>query len=81
LLEPVVEAAFRVAIAQAGPAACFVGGVVLEVGAGGWSAAAGPGAGGVPDLSQVPEHDSGIVTVGFVAVIAIADRDRPDLDE
>ena len=50
LLEPVVEPAFGVPVAHAGSAAGLVRDVVLEVAGHGWSAAAGPGACGVPDL-------------------------------
>jgi hypothetical protein len=35
----------------------------------------------VPDLGQVPEHDPGIVAFGLVAVVAVAGRDRSDVDE
>ena len=81
LLEPVVEAALRIPVAQAGPPARLVGDVVLEVAAGRGSPAAGAGAGGVPDLGQVPEHDPGVVASCLVAVITVAGGDRPDLDE
>src|ERR1700758_331867 len=67
LLEPVVEAALRVPVAQAGPAARLIRDVVLEVGAHGGAAAARPGARGVPDLGQVPEHDPGVVAWCLVA--------------
>src|ERR1700746_91852 len=80
LLDPMVEAALRVAVTQAGPAARLVGDVVLEVAAGRAPAAAGPGTRGVPDLGQVPQHHSGVVTSCFVAVITVASGDRPDLD-
>src|SRR5262249_2910095 len=70
LLEPMIMATLRAAITKTRPSACFVRGVVLEVGLGGGSAADGAGAGGVPDLGQVPEPDPGIVTAGFVPVAA-----------
>ena len=70
LLEPMVVTALRAGVTQARAAARFVGGVVLEVGLGGGPAADGAGAGGVPDLGQVPELDPGIVAVGFVPVVA-----------
>src|SRR2546423_77808 len=54
LLEPVVVPTFRAAVAQARPSACFVGGVMFEITPLGWPAAARPGTGRVPDLSQVP---------------------------
>src|ERR1700741_4876596 len=77
LFEPVVEAALRIPVAQAGPAARLVGNVVLEGGVHGGAAAAGPGARGVPDLGQVPEHDPGVVASCLVAVITVAGGDRP----
>ena len=64
LLELVVVAALRAGVAETGPAACFVRGVVLVVALGGGPAADGAGAGGVPDLGQVPQPDPGIVAFG-----------------
>lgn len=58
-----------------------VGDVVLEVGAGGGSPAAGAGAGSVPDFGQVTEHDSRIVAPGFVAMVAVCGGQRADLNE
>ena len=81
LLEPVVVAAFGAGVAQAGPAACFVRGVVLEVALGGGPPADGAGAGGVPDLGQVPQPDPGIVAAGFVPVVAGVGGDRVDRDD
>src|ERR1700722_9510380 len=81
LFEPVVVAALGSAVAQAGPAACFVGGVVLEVGLGGGPPAGGAGTGGVPDLGQVPELAAGVVPGGLEAVVAGADRDRVERDD
>src|ERR1051325_6014916 len=63
LFESVVVAAFGVGVAQAGPTACFVGGVVLVVALAGGPAADRAGAGGVPDLGQVPEPGAGVVAV------------------
>ena len=62
--------ALRAGVAETGAAACFVGGVVLQVALGGGPAADGAGAGGVPDLGQVPQPDSGVVAAGLVAVVA-----------
>src|SRR5204862_1696607 len=70
LLEAVVVTAFRAGVAAAGPAAGFVGGVVLDVALGGGPPAHRAGAGGVPDLDQVPERDPGVVAAGFVPVVA-----------
>src|SRR5438034_8619136 len=81
LLEPVVVAALWAAIAQAGPAACLVGGVVLEVALGGGPLADGAGAGGVPDLGQAPEPGPGVVAAGFVAVVARVGGDRVQGDD
>src|SRR5712691_8510620 len=81
LLEPVIVPALRAAITQACPAACFVRGVVLKVGLGGGPAAGRPGAGGVPDLGQVPQLDPGIVAPGLEPVIAVAGGDRVEGDE
>ena len=78
LLEPVVVTAFGVAIAQTRAAAGLVGDVVFEIGAGGGPAAAGPGAGGVPDFGQVPEHHPGIVPPGLPPVVAVPGGDRAD---
>ena len=71
----------RAAITQARPAARFVGGVVLEVSLGGGPAADRAGAGGVPDLGQVPELDPGVVAFGFVLVVAGVGGDRVDGDD
>src|SRR5690349_8104843 len=71
LFESVVVPAFRVGVAQAGPAACLVGGVVLVVALAGGAAADRAGAGGVPDLAQVPEPGAGVVAAGLVPVVAV----------
>jgi hypothetical protein len=81
LLHPVVVPALRVPIAQAGPAARFVRGVVLEVGSLGRPSAHGSGAGGVPDLGQVPQHDSGVMPPGLVPVITLAHGERLERDD
>src|SRR5205814_574660 len=70
LLEAVVVTAFRAGVAAAGPAAGFVGGVVLDVALGGGPPAYRAGAGGVPDLDQVPEPGPGVVALGLVPVVA-----------
>ncbi len=63
LLEPMIMTALRAGVAQAGPAARFIRGVVLQVALGGRPAADRAGAGGVPDLGQVPQLDPGIMTL------------------
>jgi hypothetical protein len=54
---------------------------MFEIAARGGPSAARPGAGGVPDLGQVPERDPGIVAAGLVPVIALAGGQGPDLDD
>jgi hypothetical protein len=81
LLQPVVELAFRVPVAQTRPATSLVRNVMLEVGTLRRPAAAGPGARGVPDLGQVPQHHPGIMAVRLVPVVAAFTGDRPDLQE
>ena len=81
LLEPVVVTALRAGVTQTGAAACFVGGVVLVVALGGGPPADGAGAGGVPDLGQVPEPDPGVVTFGLESVVAGVGGDRVDRDD
>src|SRR2546423_7257576 len=78
LLEAVVVAALRAGVTKTGPAACFVRGVVLGVAPGRGAAADGAGAGGVPDLGQVPEPGAGVVAAGLVAVVAGGGGDRVD---
>ncbi len=39
------------------------------------------GTGGVPDLSQVPELDSGIVSAGLEPVITVLSAKRIELDD
>src|SRR5215813_476664 len=70
LLEPMVVSTLRAGVAAAGPSACFVRGVVLEVALGGGTAADRAGAGGVPYLDQVLEPDPGIVAPGLIPVVA-----------
>jgi hypothetical protein len=81
LFEPVVVPTLWPAVTETRSSACFVRGVVLEVGLGGGPPADGAGAGGVPDLGQVPELDPGIVTAGFVAVVAGVGGDRVQVDD
>jgi hypothetical protein len=59
-------------VAEARPAACFVRNVVLEVGLAGGSSADRAGAGGMPDLREVPEFCAGVVAFGLEAVVAVA---------
>jgi hypothetical protein len=80
LLEPVVAAALRAAVAQAREAAGLVRDVVLEVAAGGGAPADRAGAGGVPDLGQVPQLDPGVVALGRKAVVAAFGGDRVERD-
>ena len=73
--------ALRAAVAQAGPPARLVRRVVLEVALAGGPPADGAGAGGVPDLGQVPEPDPGIVAPGFVPVLAVVGVQGVDRDD
>src|SRR5205823_2653435 len=57
-------------VTEARPAARLVGDVVLQVTLGGGPPTDGAGAGGVPDLGQVPQLGAGVVTFGFVPVVA-----------
>jgi hypothetical protein len=54
---------------------------MFEITVHGGTPAAGPGACGVPDLREVPEHHAGIMALGLVPVITPVRRDRADLDE
>src|SRR5689334_20097977 len=76
-----VVTALRAGVAETGAAACFVGGVVLVVALGGGAPADGAGAGGVPDLGQVPEPGPGVVAFGLVPVVARVGGDRVDRDD
>ena len=71
LLEPVVMPAFRTRIAQTRTSARLIRRVVLEVALAGGSPADGAGAGGVPDLRQVPEPGAWVVAAGLVPVVAV----------
>src|SRR5271154_6347359 len=81
LLEAVVEPALRAPVAQATAAARFVGDVVFEVGPGGGPPAGRPGAGGMPDLGQVPQLDPGIVALSLIPVVARVGADRLERDQ
>ena len=81
LLEPVVMPALRAAVTQARPSARLVRGVVLEVALGGGSPADRAGAGGVPDLGQVPQPDPGVVAPGLVPVLAVPGVQGVDRDD
>src|SRR5215475_13098873 len=81
LLEPVVMTAFRAAVTQAGPAACLVRGVVLEVAGPGGSPAHRAGAGRVPDLGQVPQPDPGVMTARLIPVLAVPGVQAVDRDD
>src|SRR4029077_9107573 len=78
---PVVEAALRVPITHARSATGLVRDVMLEITSNRWPAAAPPGARGVPDLGQVPQHPPGIMARGLPPVIALPGGQRPDLDQ
>src|SRR5207302_7772665 len=71
LLEPMIVPTFRAAVAQARSSARLVRRVVLEVAGPGGPSADRAGAGGVPDLGQVPEPDPGVVAAGLVPVLAV----------
>src|SRR5262249_21370309 len=70
LFEPVVVPAFRIRVTQARPAACLIWRVVLVVALAGRPSADRAGAGGVPDLGEVPEPGARVVAFGFVLVVA-----------
>jgi len=69
------------AVAQAGPPARLIRGVVLEIALGGGSSADRAGAGRVPDLGQVPEPDPGVVAAGLVPVLAVVGVQGVDRDD
>src|SRR5947209_17453941 len=81
LFDPVVVSALRARVAQAGPAACFVRGVVLEVAGRRRSSADGAGARRVPDPGQVPELDPGIMSAGLGLVVAVLRGEGVDGDD
>jgi hypothetical protein len=81
LLEPMVMAALRACVAETGPAACFIRGVVLQIALGGGPPADGAGAGGVPDLGQVPQHDPGVVAPALEPVVARVGAQRVQGDD
>ena len=76
-----VMPAFGPAITQAGPPARLVRGVVLEVALGGGPPADGAGAGGVPDLGQVPQLHAGIMAPALEPVPAIPGIQGVDRDD
>src|SRR6185437_5524007 len=73
--------ALRSGITQARPAACLVRGVVLEIAGPGGPPADGAGAGGVPDLRQVPQLHPGIMAPGLVLVLAWVGVQGVDRDD
>src|SRR5215469_17920454 len=72
LFDFVVPAAEGGEVAFAGDPALVVGGGVVEVAVFGGAAAAGVGAGAVPDLDQVPQGRAGLVGLALAAVPAVA---------
>ena len=73
--------AFRARVTKTRPAARFVGDVVLEVALARGPAADRAGAGGVPDLGQVPEPDPGLVAGGPEPVITGLGAEGIELDD
>src|SRR3954447_5955514 len=76
LLEPMIMPALWTGIAKARPATRLIRDVVLEVAARGRPAADRAGAGGMPDLRQVPELDPGVVARGLEPVITVLRTQR-----
>src|SRR5580658_697206 len=81
LLHTVIAPALGVPITQAGPAPGLIRDVMFEITVRRGTPAAGAGACRVPDLSQVAELDTGIMTLGLVPVIAVSSGDRLDVHE
>src|SRR5439155_20205115 len=73
--------ALRARVAQAGPPARLIRGVVLEIAGPGGPPAYGAGAGSVPDLGQVPQPDPGVVAAGLVLVLARVGVQGVDRDD
>ena len=73
--------ALRAGVAETRPAARLIRRVVLDVALGGGPPADGAGAGGVPDLGQVPQLDPGIMALGFEPVLTRVGGDRVDGDD
>ena len=71
----------RVGVAQAGPAACPIGRVVLETALAGGPPADRAGAGSVADLAQVPEPGAGVVAAGLEPVVAVLGSEGVEFDE
>src|ERR1700678_2369314 len=81
LLEPVLMPALRRAITQTRSTLGFIRGVVFEVALLRGATAGRAGAGGVPDLGQVPELDPRVVAGSLEPVIAGIGGDRVDADD
>src|SRR5262249_54958263 len=81
LLQPVVMAAPRVPVAQAGPAARLVGDGVLAAAARRGRRPPRPGTGRGADLGQVPQPPPGIMSAGLVPVVAVRAGQRLDRDQ
>src|SRR6185437_16662811 len=76
LLEPMVVAALRAGVTEAGSSARLVWRVVLEVALAGGSPADRAGTGGVPDLGQMLQLDARIVATAFKLVVAVLGGQR-----
>src|SRR5690242_2805824 len=81
LLEPVIMTTLWAAITQACPAARLIRDIMFEVTLAGGSAADRADAGGVPDLGQVPQLDSGVVALGLEPVVAVPGAEGVELDD
>src|SRR5260370_13744250 len=81
LFHTVVEPALCPAIAHTCSTTSLVWHIVLEITSYCGSSAARSGTPRVPDLGQVPSHDSGIVAPVMPPVIPVPGGQRPDLDQ
>ena len=74
-------ATFRAPVTQARPAACLIRDVVLEVALGGGPPTDGAGAGGVPDLGQVPQPGPGVVAPALEPMVTRVGGQRVQGDD
>src|SRR5690242_2722277 len=81
LLEPVIMTTLWAAITQARPATRLVRDIMFEVTLASWPAADRTDAGGVPDLGQVPQLDSGVAALGLEPVAAVLGAEGVELDD